>query len=59
MSEIPNTAEEAAVQSPDPTDDSTHPQEQELTLEQLDEHITRAEAAHKDLSARLDSIPRD
>lgn len=33
--------------------------EQELTLEQLDAHITEAEGLHKDLSARLDSIPRD
>ncbi|MGO1193247.1 MAG: hypothetical protein ACTMHH_05160 [Nesterenkonia sp.] len=59
MSETPDTAEAPEADAPEPTDQAANRQQQELTLDQLHEHITRAEAEHKDLSVRLDSIPRD
>lgn len=59
MSDMPDSAGESALENVDFTGDSPRAQEQEFTLEQLNEHITGAETAHKDLSARLDSIPRD
>ncbi|GAA4838816.1 hypothetical protein [Garicola koreensis] len=52
------TAEQPASSQQQPGQQSPE-LEQELTLEQLDAHITEAEGLHKDLSARLDSIPRD
>lgn len=58
MSQAPQDPQgEPATEAPDRSEDS--PQLQELTLEQLDAHIAHAESLHRDLSERLDAIPRD
>lgn len=63
MSRPPEESRETASETPHqsaPSQQQTGQQpEQDITLEQLDAHITDAEQLHQDLSARLDSIPRD
>lgn len=59
MSRTPEESGEPATDTAEQSGQSSQQPEPELTLEQLDAHITEAEALHKDLSARLDSIPRD
>lgn len=59
MSDTPDEAVASALEEPERPAGSSDGPDQELTLDQLDEHIAGAEAQHQELSARLDAIPRD